>query len=130
LPELAAMAGSIGRLPGEIILVASPRMQGADHIMVIQYLMKVNRSDEALALDSDASGAAGQTAGASVRVYLSETPEEDVRFLASQNERVRVLLMAMLTERDWVKQFECCGRVLAISETPGFSLHEFRRTLD
>jgi hypothetical protein len=130
LPELVTMAASIGRLPGETALMASPRMQGADHIMVVQYLMKAKRSDRASAAGSNALVTAGQTAGTSVRVHLSVTPEEDVRLLTSQKDGTRVLLLAMSTEGDWARQFECCGRILAISKTPGFTLYEFRRIPD
>ena len=125
LPELVAIEKSVSGTGGDVLLVASPRMQAADYIMVVQYLLP--RQDVRSNAGPDTRGSRAESAAPPVRVRLSTSPDEDIRFLDALAERSSVLLLAKVDERGWVEAFECCGSAQAIAQTPHYFLWEFRR---
>ena len=125
LPELVAIERAVARVGGEVLLIASPRMQAADYVMVVQYLLP--RRDSSATAGRDVRSSRDDSAAGPVRVRLSTDPEADIRFLSALPERPSILLLGTVNEREWVKAFECCGSARAIAQTRHYSLWEFRR---
>jgi hypothetical protein len=125
LPELVTLERAIARAGSDTLVVASPEMQAADHIMVLQYLYGSRRRAGG---DPERQGAVGRADGAdALQVRLSTTLEQDEAFLGALPEGRRVLLVAMTRERDWMAQFACCGVLREPLATPNFTLVELAR---
>jgi hypothetical protein len=97
-------------------------MQGADHIMVIQYLL--GSESRTLERKEGTRSGAGPGGAQLPQVRLSRTPEEDALFLKSLPTQGRILLVGMSKEREWTQSLTCCGRIREISVTPHFTLWE------
>jgi len=126
LPELIDISRLLDRLGAALIVVASPRMQAADHIMVVQYL---TRSGMERASGAQATNDADEVAGSvTLRLYLADGGEEDRKVVEAAPDGTRIVLLRTAKEGDWVTGFERRGRLEDLLMTENFALQELHRT--
>jgi len=125
VPELARVYKAIAAEHHSPVIVASPAMQGADHIMVLEYLAPFDRDDP----NAGAAGDAGHRLAASshLEVHMAKLHDEDVRFIASVPRDQSVWLLRRNDEEIWENGFNCCGHSRSILVTEHYTLSEFVR---
>jgi hypothetical protein len=126
LPELVSLESAIAKARQPFVLLASPEMQRADDIMLIQYLYGTTCSSEQELCS--AMGRMDARNPLTLRVHLAANLEQDLAFLDSLRVQEKVLLVRKSTERDWSAAFSRCGTVVDILTTAHYSLSELVRS--
>ena len=124
VPELARVYREIARQRNVPVIVASPGMQGADHIMVLEYLAPSVRDEPN---DASATSGARLANGSTVLVHASLSPEDDLRFIASTPRDRAVWLLRNNEESNWETGFDCCGTRRKVLVTKHYTLSELVR---
>ena len=122
LPELLVIQRFLNKIEQPFVLIASPGMQAADHIMVIQYLDNPSK-------EKDLNNKRGrenieEQGSTGLQVHLADKPERDIQFVKSILNNQRVLLLSMSVEKEWMMYFSSNGEINEALTTEHFSLAE------
>lgn len=121
LPELFEIRQFLNKIGHPFTLLVSPAMQGADYIMVIQFLDQTKGKTGPLLFEKS-----GKSIQASrTDVYLANGSVADVQYLKSQKGDKRIYLIETSKEQSWFSSLSCCGEFNLALKTKHFILLEF-----
>lgn len=118
LAELSRIADCLRKQQRFSVVVASPGIQAADHIMIIQYLLAPQRSgDEPRYTEAHASGPL-------LQLQLAGAVRDDAQFVRNLAQHSPVLLLGTIEEQDWFKSLSGDNRMLEVMTTHHYLLIE------
>jgi hypothetical protein len=125
VPELSRVYRAIAAQRNSPVIVASPEMQGADHILVLEYLAPSFHDDT----NGGASAAAGRRLAPDpdLDVHMAGLRDDDLRFIASVPPDRPVWLLRRNDEGGWEDGLGCCGRDRSVLVTEHYTLSELVR---
>jgi len=125
LPELARMRQIIDGLEQPLTVIASPEMQRADHIMIMQFLQRSHNHDDGSRSIREDDPKLREFGG--LDVHLAERLPDDVRFVKAHANGSRILLVGTAAEESWFAGFSGIGDIIGLYSTNDFKLVEVKR---
>ena len=118
LPELFSVRHFLDSFEQPAIVLASPEMQVADHIMIIQYLDQAPANSGLKTEKSQEQEFNNQ----SPEIHLSGTAIEDEQLIRSLPETTTILLLGTSESHEWFSRFACCGDIKVLFSTKHYML--------
>lgn len=115
LPELVQLQNFLKQSGHPIAVIVSPKMQAADHYLIVQYLY--SPSENELAGCDGSTPVCEENNAMKLNVHLSNAEVDDFRFVNALSTGTQVFLLGNTTEKEWTRRFG--------DMTPSFTTQHF-----